>query len=61
MSALRKLIAALLALILTLASTALIFAPVAMAHPAPVAAASQPGSSAGLRHGAGGEFVYSRD
>ena len=60
MSALRTLIAAVLALILTLASTALAFAPVAFAHMAPVAAASQPWSSAGLHRTAAGQLVYRR-
>lgn len=40
MNAIRKLIAITLALILTLASTALVFAPVASAHPAPVVSMS---------------------
>ena len=61
MNALRKLIAAALALILTLASTALVFAPVAFAHTGPVAAASQPWNAAGLHRATGGQLVYSRD
>ena len=61
MSALRKLIAAALALLLTLASTALVFAPVAFAHTAPAAAASQPWNSAGLHRAAGTALVYSRE
>ena len=61
MSALRKLIAAALALLLTLASTALVFAPVAFAHTAPAAAASQPWNSAGLHRAAGGQLVHGRD
>ena len=61
MSALQKLIAAALALILPLASPALGCAPVAFAHAAPVAAASQSLNPAGLHHGSGGQLVYSRD